>query len=230
MRQTDGTAPPLCCRHQFARAPMEFSSLDKVGAPAGGQARGPQKPPVCSAAAAESAACCPRRADGPAARPAEGGRGQRAPFTGQLHSHGPGAAAVWAARTRPAWERAIAPSQDLPCFPLVLAPQGPGREWEALQLYRPQHRVLGVLDRASGLLSCCLFRRQEASLAYGGSNRWSGGLGAVHQLSDAKASFQVPLRSLIPMLERSASLSPVVRRLRGYPGLPDSGRRDRLWA
>lgn len=108
MRQTDGTAPPLCCRHQFARAPMEFSSLDKVGAPAGGQARGPQKPPVCSAATAESAACCPRRADGPAARPAEGGRGQRAPFTGQLHSHGPGAAAVWAARTRPAWERAIA--------------------------------------------------------------------------------------------------------------------------
>lgn len=76
MRQTDGTAPPLCCRQQFARAPMEFSSLDKVGAPAGGQARGPQKPPVCSAAAAESAACCPRRADGPAVPRREGaGRG-----------------------------------------------------------------------------------------------------------------------------------------------------------
>lgn len=97
---------PLCFRRQFAPAPIEFSSLDEVGAPARGQAQGPQKPPVSSAAAAEPAAMCPWRADGPAARPAEGGHGRRAPFTGHQHSHDPGSAAVWAARMCPAWERA----------------------------------------------------------------------------------------------------------------------------
>lgn len=118
MHQADGTASPLCVGHQRAPATKrEFSSLDKVGAPAGGRARGPQKPPLCWAAAAESAACCPWRADGPAARPAEGESGQRAPFTGQLHSYTRGAAAVWAAQTCPAWERVIAPAQELPRFP-----------------------------------------------------------------------------------------------------------------
>lgn len=113
MHQADGTASPLCVGHQRAPATKrEFSSLDKVGAPAGGRARGPQKPPLCWAAAAESTACCPQR---PVPRRERADRGPHS--LANCTATPGGTAAVWAAQTCPAWERVIAPAQELPRFP-----------------------------------------------------------------------------------------------------------------